>query len=244
MDFFFYFYASIGVILFGISKGGFVGPIAILSIPIMALVMSPITAAAVLLPILLFMDLVAMYIYWNKWDLKNIKIILPPAMIGILIGAITFSFTSEDSIRIIIGFIAIIFIFLSLLQKDHKLVEPTKTKGIFWSLVSGYTSFLIHSGGTPVNFFLLPQKLDKTVYVATMTLTFFIINIVKLVPYYYLDQLVFSNLKVSLILSPLAPISIFLGYYMHKRINEKTFYTLIYIFLGIGGIKLIYDGLI
>jgi len=64
------------------------------------------------------------------------------------------------------------------------------------------------------------------------------------VPYYYLDQLVFSNLKVSLILSPLAPISIFLGYYMHKRINEKTFYTLIYIFLGIGGIKLIYDGLI
>ena len=244
MDLFFYFYASVGVILFGISKGGFVGPIAILSIPIMALVMSPITAAAVLLPILLFMDLVAMYIYWNKWDLKNIKIILPPAMIGILIGAITFSFTSEDSIRIIIGFIAIIFIFLSLLQKDHKLVEPTKTKGIFWSLVSGYTSFLIHSGGTPVNFFLLPQKLDKTVYVATMTLTFFIINIVKLVPYYYLDQLVFSNLKVSLILSPLAPISIFLGYYMHKRINEKTFYTLIYIFLGIGGIKLIYDGLI
>jgi len=244
MDFFFYFYASIGVILFGISKGGFVGPIAILSIPIMALVMSPITAAAVLLPILLVMDLVAMYIYWNKWDLKNIKIILPPAMIGIFIGAITFSFTSEDSIRIIIGFIAIIFIFLSLLQKDHKLVEPTKTKGIFWSLVSGYTSFLIHSGGTPVNFFLLPQKLDKTVYVATMTLTFFIINIVKLVPYYYLDQLVFSNLKVSLILSPLAPISIFLGYYMHKRINEKTFYTLIYIFLGIGGIKLIYDGLI
>jgi len=244
MDLFFYFYASVGVILFGISKGGFVGPIAILSIPIMALVMSPITAAAVLLPILLVMDLVAMYIYWNKWDLKNIKIILPPAMIGIFIGAITFSFTSEDSIRIIIGFIAIIFIFLSLLQKDHKLVEPTKTKGIFWSLVSGYTSFLIHSGGTPVNFFLLPQKLDKTVYVATMTLTFFIINIVKLVPYYYLDQLVFSNLKVSLILSPLAPISIFLGYYMHKRINEKTFYTLIYIFLGIGGIKLIYDGLI
>jgi len=244
MDLFFYFYASVGVILFGISKGGFVGPIAILSIPIMALVMSPITAAAVLLPILLVMDLVAMYIYWNKWDLKNIKIILPPAMIGIFIGAITFSFTSEDSIRIIIGFIAIIFIFLSLLQKDHKLVEPTKTKGIFWSLVSGYTSFLIHSGGTPVNFFLLPQRLNKTVYVATMTLTFFIINIVKLVPYYYLDQLVFSNLKVSLILSPLAPISIFLGYYMHKRINEKTFYTLIYIFLGIGGIKLIYDGLI
>ena len=118
MDLLFYFYASIGVILFGISKGGFAGPIAILSIPIMALVMSPIKAAAILLPVLLIMDLVAMYIYWNKWDLKNIKLILPPAIIGILIGTATFSFTSENTIRIIIGCIAIVFIILSFLQKN------------------------------------------------------------------------------------------------------------------------------
>ena len=243
MEILFYFYAGIGVILFGISKGGFAGPIAILSIPIMSLVMSPIKAAAILLPVLLVMDLVAMYIYWNKWDLQNIKIIIPPSIVGILIGTLTFSFTSENSIRIIIGCIAIIFIFLSLLQQNNKLVKPTKNKGMFWSLVGGYTSFIIHSGGTPVNFFLLPQKLDKTVYVATMTLAFFIINIVKLLPYYYLDQLVFSNLKASLILLPLAPISILLGYYLHKKVDEKTFYFLIYFFLGIGGVKLIFDGL-
>ena len=243
MDLLFYFYAAMGVILFGISKGGFAGPIAILSIPIMALVMSPITAAAILLPVLLVMDVVAMYIYWNKWDFTNIKIILPSAMIGILIGILTFSFTSEDTIRIIIGCIAIIFIILSLLQQNKQLVKPTKKKGIFWSIIGGYTSFIIHSGGTPVNFFLLPQKLDKSVYVATMTLAFLIINIVKLVPYYYLDQLVFSNLKVSLVLSPLAPISIYLGYYLHKKVNEKTFYFLIYFFLGVGGIKLIFDGI-
>jgi len=243
MDLLFYFYAAIGVILFGISKGGFAGPIAILSIPIMALVMSPITAAAILLPVLLIMDVVAMYIYWNKWDLTNIKIILPSAMIGIVIGTLTFSFTSEDTIRIIIGCIAIIFIILSLFQQNKQLVKPTKKKGIFWSIIGGYTSFIIHSGGTPINFFLLPQKLDKTVYVATMTFAFLIINIVKLVPYYYLDQLVFSNLKVSLILCPLAPISIYLGYYLHKKVNEKTFYFLIYFFLGIGGIKLIFDGI-
>ena len=153
MDLLFYFYASLGVILFGISKGGFAGPVAILSIPIMALVMSPIKAAAILLPVLLIMDVVAMYIYWNKWDLNNVKIILPPAIIGILIGTVTFSFTSEDGIRIIIGCIAIIFIILSFLQKNNKLIRPTKNKGIFWSLVGGYTSFIIHSGGTPVNFF-------------------------------------------------------------------------------------------
>ena len=128
MDLLFYFYASIGVILFGVSKGGFAPPIAILSIPIMAIVMSPIRAAAILLPVLLIMDFVAIYIYWNKWDLKNIKIILPPAMMGIFIGTVTFSFTSEDSIRIIIGLIAIIFIILSLFQENSQLLKPTKKR--------------------------------------------------------------------------------------------------------------------
>ena len=97
----------------------------------MALVMSPIKAAAILLPVLLIMDFVAMYIYWNKWDLKNVKIILPPAMIGILIGTATFSFTSENIIRIIIGCIAIIFIVLSFFQQNSKLVKPTKIKEFF-----------------------------------------------------------------------------------------------------------------
>ena len=243
IDFYFYLTAAIGVVLFGISKGGFAGPIAILAIPIMALSMSPVVAAAILLPVLLVMDVVALYIYWNKWDLKNIKIIIPPALFGIAIGALTFKYSSDDSIRIIIGTIAILFILFSIIQKNDFFIKPTKTKGIFWSLVGGYTSFLIHSGGTPVNFYLLPQKLNKTIYVGTFTLAFFIINSIKLVPYYFLDQLIISNLKISLILSPLAPISIYLGYYLHKKVNEKTFYFFIYFFLAIGGIKLIYDGI-
>ena len=243
IDIFFYFTAAIGVILFGISKGGFAGPIAILSLPIMSLAMSPVMAAAILLPVLLIMDVVAMYLYWKTWDLKNIKIIIPPALIGIFIGAMTFNYSSDDSIRIIIGTIAILFILLTVIQKNNLLIKPTKVKGTLWSLVAGYTSFLIHSGGTPVNFYLLPQKLNKTIYVGTMTLTFLIINVIKLFPYYYLDQLVISNLKTSLILSPLAPISIYLGYYLHKKINEEVFYFFIYFFLAIGGAKLIYDGI-
>ena len=155
----------------------------------------------------------------------------------------TFNYSSDDSIRIIIGTIAILFILLTIIQKNNVLIKPTKTKGTFWSLVAGYTSFLIHSGGTPVNFYLLPQKLNKTIYVGTMTLTFLIINVIKLFPYYYLDQFVISNLKVSLILSPLAPISIYLGYYLHKKFEEEVFYFFIYLFLAIGGIKLIYDGI-
>ena len=242
LDFYFFLTAVPAVLLFGISKGGFAGPIAILSIPLMSLTMSPQTAAGILLPILLVMDFVALYIYWKKWDLKNIKIIIPSSIIGIIVGTFTFSFISDDGIRIIIGIIAILFIFLSIIQKNSFLIKPTKNKGLFWSLIAGYTSFLIHAGGTPINFYLLPQKLNKTIYMGTMTIIFLIINSIKLIPYYYLGQLDLPNLKASLILSPLAPISVLIGYYLHKKVSENLFYYFIYFFLGIGGIKLIYDG--
>ena len=242
-DLYFYLTASLGVILFGIAKGGFAGPASILAIPIMALSMSPVTAAGILLPILLIMDFLALYIYWKKWDIKNVYIILPPAIIGIFIGSLTFQYISPDSIRIIVGIICLLFIFLTIFQKNNFIFNPTKLKGTIWSLISGYTSTIIHAGGQPLAFFLLPQKLDKTTYVGTMTLAFLFINLIKLVPYYFLDLLIITNLKISLFLSPLAPLSIYLGFYLHKKFNEKIFYFLIYFLLGISGVKLIYEGM-
>ena len=95
MDIYFLFFASFGVIVFGLSKGGFPGPISMLAVPIMSFAMSPLKAAGILLPLLLVMDLIALYLYWNKWDLKLLKIIIPSSIIGIVIGSITFQYTSE-----------------------------------------------------------------------------------------------------------------------------------------------------
>ena len=242
-DFYFYLTASIGVILFGIAKGGFAGPASILAIPIMSLSMSPATAAGILLPIILIMDFIAIYLYWKTWDLKNIKLIIFPAIIGIIIGGLTFKFVSADSIRILVGSICILFIFLASFKKDNLFFRPTRNKGRLWSFVSGYTSTIIHAGGQPLSIYLLPQKLNKTVYVGTMTFTFLIVNLIKIIPYHFLDLLIITNLKISLILSPLAPISIFFGYYLHKKFNEDIFYFIIYFLLGVSGLKLIYDGL-
>ena len=242
-DFYFYITAIPAVMLFGISKGGFAGPIAILAVPLMSMTISPIIAAGIMLPILIIMDINALYFYWNKWKLDIVKLIIPPSIIGIIIGSMTFSYISDDGVRVIIGSIALLFILFTILQSGNFLIKPTKKKGIFWSTIAGYTSFLIHAGGPPLNFYLLPQKMHKTVYVSTFTLAFAIINSVKLIPYYFLGQLAPSYMAISLILLPLAPIGIIIGYYLHKKVSEKIFYKFIYFFLGIGGLKLIYDGI-
>lgn len=238
-----YIISAIGVFIFGIAKGGFAGPISLLAVPLMSLSMSPLKAAGILLPLLVIMDIIAIYIFWKKWDHKILKIIVPASMIGIFFGAFTFQYTSENQIRLIVGIITILFVIISVVQKNNLLLNPTNKKGYFWASTSGYTSFLIHAGAPPMNFYMLPLKLDKITYIGTATYAFFIINIVKLIPYYFLDLLAPSNLKISISLVPIAVISVVIGYHLQKKISEKIFFNLIYILLFIAGLKLIYDAI-
>ena len=230
--------------MFGLSKGGVPGPIAMLAVPVMSFAMSPLQAAGILLPLLIIMDFSAIYLYWKKWINSILKIVIPASIIGILFGTLTFEFTNEDQIRIMVGVISIIFVLVSFIQKNNYLLKPTKLKGYFWSSVAGYTSFLIHAGNPPINFYMLPLKLDKISFIGTMTLAFMVINLVKLVPYYFVGLLAPSNLMISLYLLPLAFISVLLGYFLQKRIPEKLFFNIVYVLLFLSGCKLIYDGII
>ena len=99
-DFYFYITAIPAVILFGISKGGFAGPISILAVPLMSMAISPVIAAGIMLPILIVMDISSLYFYWNKWKIEIVKLIIPPSIVGILIGSLTFSYISESDMWI------------------------------------------------------------------------------------------------------------------------------------------------
>ena len=237
-------FASFGVFVFGISKGGVPGPIAMLAVPVMSFTMSPLQAAGILLPLLIIMDFSAIYLYWKKWVNNIVKIIIPASIIGILFVTFTFQYTNENQIRIVVGAISIIFVLVSFIQRNNLLLKPTNLKGYFWSSIAGYTSFLIHAGNPPINFYMLPLKLDKVSFIGTMTLAFLVINVVKLIPYYYVGLLAPSNLIVSLMLLPLAFVSVLFGYFLQKKIPEKLFFNIVYILLFLSGCKLIFDGVI
>ena len=244
MDPIFLAYASFGVFVFGISKGGVPGPVAMLAVPVMSFAMSPLQAAGILLPLLIIMDFSAIYLYWKKWISSILKTIIPASIVGILFGTFTFQYTNENQIRVMVGVISIIFVLVSFIQKSDFLLKPTKLKGYFWSSVAGYTSFLIHAGNPPMNFYTLPLKLDKISFIGTMTFAFLVINVVKLIPYYYVGLLAPSNLIISLILLPLAFVSVLFGYFLQKKIPEKLFFNTVYVLLFLSGCKLIYDGVI
>jgi uncharacterized protein len=239
----FYIIAVPAVLIVGISKGGFGSGLGVLAVPAMSLVVSPLQAVGVMLPILCLMDLVGVWNYRHSWDKANMKIMAPAAVVGIIVGTLLFDYMNEQTIRLLIGTIALVF------ALDHwigkRKAEPASTsfvKGSFWSAVSGFTSFVAHAGGPPMSVYLLPQRLDRAIFVGTTVVFFTAVNYAKLVPYWWLGQLEVGNLLTSLVLMPLAPVGVWLGIWLRDKISPTVFYETCYVFLAIVGAKLIWDG--
>jgi uncharacterized membrane protein YfcA len=111
-------------------------------------------------------------------------------------------------------------------------------------LMSGFTSFVAHIGGPPITVYMLREKLLPMVYTSTLGVFFTVMNFGKLGPYAYLDLLNYKQLATSIILLPCAPVGVYFGFYLAKRISMKWYYRTVRFFLLIASIKLISDGLI
>jgi len=241
----FYLVAVPAVLIVGIGKGGFAGGLGILAVPMLALVSSPIQAAGIMLPILCVMDVTGVKAWIRRWDRGLMFRLLPSAVLGIVVGALTFRFVSDAFLEVLIGTLALLFSLRYWLggRVRLQLRLPDRPACWLWSGLSGYTSFVAHAGGPPLMIYLLPKKLDKSIFVGTVTIYFAVVNYVKLIPYALLGQLSAENLGTSLLLAPAAIIGVKLGVWMHDRVDAVLFNKLMYIFLFCTGLKLLWDGL-
>ncbi len=240
----FYLYSIPAILIFGISKGGFGGSIAVLSVLLLSFVVTPTQAAGILLPILCVMDLFVVHAYRGVYDMTSLRILLPGALIGIGIGYLTIDMLDDDAIRVMVGAIAVAFCLQSWLRwpagagRRHN-----RLAGAALGTAAGFTSFSIHAGGPPFSMYLLPKRLDPMLFAGTAGIFFAVVNYVKLVPYYFLDQLSAENLAVSLVLMPLAPVGVRLGHWLVRHTDTRVFYAVCYTFLLIVGAKMLFEGL-
>jgi len=238
----FYVAAAIAVLIVGIAKGGLGGGIGVVAVPLMAMFVSPAQAAAIMLPVLMVMDALALRVYWGRWDWRNLRILLPASLVGTLLGFLTFGYLSADGLRALVGMVALLYsihFFVSRASAEGR--PPHLVAGLFWGATAGFTSFSIHAGGPPLQAYLLPQRMHRTAFQATSVLFFFVVNWSKVMPYAWLGQLSGDNLGVSLVLLPLAPLGIFLGRVLHHRVNDAVFFGVVHAALFVIGVKLLYD---
>jgi len=243
IDPWFYAAAIPAVLLTGISKGGFAGGLGVIAVPLMALVISPVQAAAILLPILCVMDLVALWKFRGRWVWPELRILLPASLVGIVVGTFLFEYMSASVVRLIVGVVAITFTASFWIHdKRVELRDYPRAYGLISASVAGFTSFVAHAGGPPISMYLLRRPLDRTDFAATAIVFFAVVNYVKLIPYAWLGQFDTNNLATSAALVFLAPIGVLIGAALHKRVSERVFFAFVYLLLFVVGLKLVYDG--
>jgi uncharacterized membrane protein YfcA len=240
-----WFYAAAipAMLILGLSKGGFT-TMGMLSVPIMALVISPVQAAGIVLPILVLSDIVALVSYRNIFDSRTLKIMLPAAVIGIAIGWATAAWVTEHHIRLIVGVVSVLFA-LNYWFRDRLKQEPhghNVAKGGFWGIIAGFTSFVSHAGGPPFQMYAVPLRLAPRVYAGTSVILFAAINAIKLVPYFFLGQFDATNLTTSAILLPVSIPATFFGVWLVKKFETDAFYKWIYASIFVVGVYLILEG--
>lgn len=240
----FYLVAALAALLIGLSKGG-LSNAGVLGTPVLALVISPVQAAALLLPLFVVSDIFGVWAYRKEFDRRNLQVLIPPALVGITIGWATASIVSESWVGLAIGILGVAFTLNAWRVRRHPPApRPADLpRGLFWGTVMGFSSFVSHSGGPPYQVYVLPQQLPKTVFAGTTAIAFAIVNAVKLLPYWALGQFNTGNLKISAMLMPIAVAGTFLGVKLVRVLPEKTYYTFVQIMLFAVSVKLIADAL-
>jgi uncharacterized membrane protein YfcA len=244
-DWTFYAAAAPAVILLGLSKGGFAG-LSSLSMPLMSLVMSPVRAAAIVLPILIVQDWISVWAFRRDWDRRNLLILVPASLIGIAAGWLLAARVSEGLVRLAVGLISVGFVVYVIARSRDGEPKPTKADvapGIFWGAIAGFTSFVSHSGAPPFQVYVMPQRLTPRVFAGTATMFFAAANVLKVPPYLLLGQFSTENLGAAATLFPLAVLSTLAGVWLVRRVTPERFYTLVYALTFLIGLRLVWDGL-
>ncbi len=244
----FWIYGSLAVAAFGLSKGGFTG-LAVLGLPVFALALPPLAAAAILLPVLMAQDMVTIWAFRRNVDRHSFIVLVIGCLIGTAVGAATVSYVSDAGLKLLVGAIALVFAANWWLQRLRGIAEGPPRRapdaaGVFWGTWCGLTSFVAHAGAPPLQVYLMPLRLAPAVFAGTLGWLFFVVNIVKIWPYVQLGLLTRETLLGSALLLPVALASNVFGIWLVRRITVAKFYPVIYAMLLLVGLKLTYDGVV
>ena len=240
-----YFYAVTipAVLLLGVSKSGFGAGFGSLAVPMMALAVTVPEAAAILMPVLFLMDVMGMAAFRKDFDLTLLKFLVPFGVLGIVVGALLFKVLNANTVAGVVGALTLLFLAQRLLFAPHAdSPPPPRWLGALLTTTSGFTSFIAHAGGPPISAYVIPLKLSPIKYTATMAFFFFVVNLSKWIPYAWLGLLDMRNMATSLVLLPLAPIGVWVGVRMARRISPVLFYRFLYTGMFLTSVKLLWDG--
>lgn len=234
----------LAVILVGMAKGGFSG-LGALGTPVAALALSPSTAAAMLLPILIVQDAVSVWSFRHAWDKWIVAWMLPGAVVGIAIGWAMAAMIDEKALMGVLGAITLSFgLYRLWVERGNRPVAASTSPGwvgTLFGIASGFTSQVAHAGGPPFQMWVTPRKLPHLIYAGTNAILFAAMNWLKVPSYIMLGAFTHDVIVAAAILVPLAIGTTLVSIRVVRVLQPERFYTIIYLLMVLLGMKLVVD---
>ncbi|MGE0630389.1 MAG: sulfite exporter TauE/SafE family protein [Hyphomicrobiaceae bacterium] len=237
--------AVAATLLISFVKGAFGGGFGLVGIPLMSLSMDPITAGAIVAPLFIPMDIVALRYYPPKtWSWPDLKVLLPALIIGIGFGYLALETLDPRIVSILIAVVALYFAYFW--YAGGQIVKTMPRSNWLAALAgtaSGVTTMVAHSGAPPLAVYLLRLGLAKEVYVGTNTIYFACGNIVKVWPWLIVGNLPVAAWTLIAICVPVAAAGVAIGWRLHRHLDQRQLYSACYGLLALASLKLLWDGI-
>ncbi len=194
--------------------------------------MSPVQAAALLLPVLIVTDVIAIWLYRREFSARNASILIPAVLVGIGLGALMVPFVSEPFLLALTGAIGLWTVWRRWFSKPSAAAGEARVgAGAIWGTIAGVTTFITHSGAPPMQAYLLPQNLPRLIFAGTIAVTFGITNLAKIPSYYSLGLLNDPNWMLIAWMGIIGLVGTVVGRWMVKAMSDAIYTRVIELLL-------------
>ena len=231
----------LAALLVGLAKGG-VGPVAgALLVPLLSTTMPVSEAVGITLPLLMVGDWFALRVYWRQWDTPSLRLMLPGAMIGIIMGIVLLTTLPDTTLRRVLGVFTLVAAGYKLASDSLVALAytPRNWHGVLAGWGSGFGSALANAGAPPITAYMLLRQLPPRTFIGTSVIFFAIVNAIKLPS--FLAAHVTNAHKIASVLwaLPVIPLGIWAGHWMIERIEPQVFERLMLVMLVGAGMMLL-----
>jgi uncharacterized protein len=243
-------FAVVGALLVGFSKTGIAG-LGMLSVLLFAYVIpSTKQSTGIVLPLLIFGDLVAVLSYRRHMLWKHIVRLFPWTAAGVLVGWLTLGRIDDVQCRRLIGLIVLAMVALHVFRRWRTKRaaaggEPELPEHGLWfaaliGILAGFTTMVANAAGPLMAIYLLAMRLPKMEYVGTGAVFFMLINWFKVPFMVGLEMITWESLKFNLYLFPAVLAGALAGRWVLGKINQKMFESLALVLSAAAGLKLLF----
>ena len=219
----------LGTAIIGLSKAGIKG-IDMMNVTIMAMVFGGKASTGVILPLLCFADILAVFYYKRHVQWHYFKRLIPPMLIGVIVGAWWGKDIDERVFKKIMAIIILLTVVLMFWMEKRKSQKVPTTYFFSNSMgfIAGFTTMLGNLAGAFSNIYFLALKLSKNDFIGTAAWVFFTINLIK-VPFQFFiwKNINVETLTIDIFLIPSLIVGFTFGIKLVGKIDEIFFRKLI-----------------